>query len=70
MLSRTGLPVFLTKPGDISNLKEKLETLINDKGLRRQLGENGRKKAEKEFALDVMLDRYEELINANLKNSL
>ena len=36
--------------------------LIKNEGLRKELGKNGRSKAEREFTLDTMLDKYEKLL--------
>lgn len=48
---------FLIEPLDIKSLKEKIRTLIFDEELQRNLGENGRKKVEKVFVWDRVVDR-------------
>lgn len=51
---------LLIKPGDIDDLKEKLELLLKDKELRKQLGLKGRKNVEKQYdwrVIGLKLDR-------------
>jgi glycosyltransferase involved in cell wall biosynthesis len=52
---------YLVKPGRVEELSEKISKLINDGNERLLLGENGRKKAYKEFTIDKMVDKYESL---------
>ncbi len=54
----TGL---LIKPNDAKDLKEKLERLLKNKEQRLFFGRNARLKAEKEFSINTMLDKYEEV---------
>ncbi len=54
----TGL---LIKPNDVKDLREKLEYLLANKEQRLFFGRNARLKAEKEFSIDTMLDKYEKV---------
>ncbi len=46
---------------DINKCIQKLTLLIEDSDLRKQLGENGKKRAKDKFSWHVILDQYEEL---------
>ncbi|MBC7101549.1 glycosyltransferase family 4 protein [Methanothermobacter tenebrarum] len=48
---------FLVEPLDIGSLKEKIRILLFDEELQRNLGENGRKKVEKMFVWDKIVDK-------------
>lgn len=54
---------FLVKLGDTSGFAEKLNLLINNDELRDKMGKNALIKARREFGVDVMLDKYEKVIN-------
>jgi glycosyltransferase involved in cell wall biosynthesis len=55
----TGL---LAPPHDPAALADALGRLIDDADLRRRMGEAGRARAEREFAVETMLDRTQRLI--------
>jgi glycosyltransferase involved in cell wall biosynthesis len=55
---KTGL---LVEPENHVALKEAIERLINDKGLRQQLIDNAKRKVEEEFCLDSMLSKTQNL---------
>lgn len=52
---------FLVAPGSARELSQALEQLLDDEGLRRTMGARARERAEQEFAIDVIVDRYEKL---------
>ena len=56
-----GLTGLLVKPGDVKDLREKLEHLLKNKEERLFLGRNAKIKAEKEFSINIMLDKYEKV---------
>ena len=60
---------FLIPTRDADALAEKLDRLLSDKTLRRQMGRNSREYAEKDFSIDSVvekhLDIYKELIASN-----
>jgi glycosyltransferase involved in cell wall biosynthesis len=53
--------IIMVPPDDTKTLNQALINLIKDQDLRAEYGRKARLKAEKEFSLDVMLDRYEKL---------
>ena len=57
---RTG---FLIDKVSAEGLAEKVETLIDDPELRREMGEEGRKRVEEEFSLDGMMERLTEVLH-------
>ena len=63
-----GVNGFLIPTKDVDALVEKLRLLIEDKALRQQMGKASREKAEREFSIDVVIERhlsiYKELISA------
>src|SRR5216684_5098362 len=46
---------------DISALSEKIQTLVHNPGLRREMGQAARQSAEKHYSWPVIVKRYEEL---------
>ena len=56
-----GLTGLLVKPGDAKDLGEKLEHLLKNKEERLFLGRNAKIKAEKDFNINIMLDKYEKV---------
>lgn len=64
-----GVNGFLIKPKDVEALTEKLDLLISDATLRRKMGRESRKYAEKYFDIEVVkkrhLDIYKELITGS-----
>ena len=62
-----GINGFLIAPKEVEPLVEKLRLLIDDAALRQKMGKASREKAEKEFSLDVVIEKhlniYQELVN-------
>ena len=62
-----GVNGFLIAPKVVEPLVEKLRLLIDDAALRHKMGKAAREKAEKEFSLDVVIEKhlniYQELVN-------
>lgn len=56
---KTGL---IVKSGDVKELAGAIRKLVMDKDLREKIGKAALEKAHREFTLDVMLNRYEEVI--------
>jgi sugar transferase (PEP-CTERM/EpsH1 system associated) len=52
---------FLVKPRDPEAMAERLARLSVDRGLARKFGAAGRRKVERDYSLNLMLKRYEEL---------
>ena len=63
---------FLIPPKDVDALASKLKVLIDNPEMRKSMGKASRTKAEKEFSLDVVIERhlsiYNELIRKTTKN--
>ena len=63
---------FLIPPKDVDALASKLKVLIDNPEMRKSMGKASRAKAEKEFSLDVVIERhlsiYNELIRKTTKN--
>ena len=57
---------FLIPPKDVDALASKLRVLIDNPEMRQKMGKAGRQKAEKEFSLDVVIEKhlsiYKELV--------
>jgi glycosyltransferase involved in cell wall biosynthesis len=51
----TGL---LFEPGDAGDLARKIETLLDDRELRRRLGDAGRKRFEEHYSWDVIIEKH------------
>jgi len=64
---RTG---FLVPPKDPEILAKKIIHLIKNPNLRKEMGENGRKIAEKKYSTDKMMAKIENLLNEIIKNKL
>ena len=66
---------FLVRPGDSSELAEKLSLMVDDYKLRREMGREGRVRAERLFSIDriagLMFNTYKELLarNANQRKN-
>ena len=62
-----GVNGFLIAPKEVEPLVEKLRILIDDAVLRQKMGKASREKAEREFSLDVVIEKhlsiYQELVN-------
>lgn len=52
---------IMVPPDDIQALTEALKKLMENPKLRQEYGKKARLKAQKEFSLEIMLDRYEKL---------
>ena len=59
-----GEDALLVPPGDPAALAAAIERLAEDEALRAQLGNSARRKAERDYTLDAMLDRYEAIYAA------
>lgn len=62
-----GTTGFLVPQKDIGKLAEKLEMLILDSNLRKQMGKAGRKKYEQNFTLEIFQSRLIEILKDVLK---
>jgi glycosyltransferase involved in cell wall biosynthesis len=49
---------LLVTPKDVEELKVAISKTIDDEDLRRKLGQNARKKARKEYSMDIVFTRY------------
>jgi len=49
---------FLFEPGDIEDLMQKIELLLDDEALRDKMGEEGRKRAEEFYSWDYIIEKY------------
>ena len=62
-----GVNGFLIAPKEVEPLVEKLRLLIDDAALRQRMGKASREKAERDFSLDVVVEKhlkiYQELVN-------
>ena len=54
---------YLIEPKQVEPLVEKLRILIDDAELRQKMGKAGREKAEKEFSLDIVIDKHLAIYN-------
>ena len=59
LLKTAGL-VFLAPPNDYKQLADKLVLLLEDENLMKRMGEEGRKRVEKYFTWDLVVDRMTE----------
>ena len=62
-----GYSGYLVKPRDKDALKEKIELLLNDKQLQKQIGGNGRTRVEEYFDWDKIVDEYVDLAQSMIK---
>ena len=53
-----GLTGLLFEPGNVCDLAEKIETLLDDPALRARLGQAGRKRFEEHFTWNVIIDKH------------
>ncbi len=58
---RNGIDGILVPPADYKSLRDAIVKLIENKDLRKTLGENARKRAMREFSVEKMADEYENL---------
>jgi glycosyltransferase involved in cell wall biosynthesis len=54
---KDGVNGLIVPVGDAASLANAILRLLGDAGLRRQLGNNAREKAQKEFSLEAITDR-------------
>lgn len=62
-----GVNGFLIAPKEVEPLVEKLRLLIDDAVLRHKMGKAAREKAEKDFSLDVVIERHLNIYNELIK---
>jgi glycosyltransferase involved in cell wall biosynthesis len=60
-LVRDGVEGFLVRPDDADTLARRLDCLLDSPGLRREMGQRGRRRVYENFTRRNMLDRTEEL---------
>ena len=58
---------FVIESGNIEQLKDKMNYLISNAQERQKMSKNARKKAEKEFTIQKMVDSYEKVIKEVVK---
>ena len=58
---------FIIPPKEVDPLVSKLRVLIDNPDMRREMGLAGRKKAEAEFSLDVVIERHMSIYNELMK---
>jgi glycosyltransferase involved in cell wall biosynthesis len=64
-----GVTGLLFEPGNPVDLAQKIARLLDDEGLRRQMGSAGRKRFEQDFTWEIVIDRYwRPLLPARAKN--
>ena len=64
-----GVNGFLIPTKDVDALTEKLRILIDDANLRQKMGKAAREKAEKEFSLDVVIEKHLKIYNELIEGS-
>lgn len=62
-----GVNGFLIAPKEVEPLAEKLRLLIEDAALRQKMGKASREKAEKDFSLDIVIERHLNIYNELIK---
>lgn len=62
-----GVNGYLIAPKEVEPLVEKLRLLIDDAALRKKMGKAAREKAEKDFSLDVVIERHLNIYNELIK---
>lgn len=62
-----GVNGFLIAPKEVEPLVEKLRLLIDDAALRLKMGKASREKAERDFSLDVVIERHLKIYNELIK---
>lgn len=62
-----GVNGFLIAPKEVEPLVEKLRLLIDDATLRQKMGKASREKAERDFSLDVVIERHLNIYNELIK---
>lgn len=64
-----GVNGFLIPAKNVGALAEKLRILIDDANLRQKMGKAAREKAEKEFSLDVVIEKHLKIYNELIEES-
>ena len=64
-----GINGYLTIPGHVPSLVERLEQLLDDPAKRSSFGEAGRRKVEMEFSLDTETARLAKVVRAHLEGT-
>jgi glycosyltransferase involved in cell wall biosynthesis len=64
-----GVNGFLIAPKEVEPLVEKLRLLIDDPVLRQKMGKASREKAERDFSLDVVIERHLSIYNELVSKS-
>ena len=64
-----GVTGFLVPPLDVDKLAEKLEILIKDPELRRRMGQNGKKRFETHFTIEIFERRLTEVLKSIASSS-
>ena len=64
-----GVNGFLIAPKEVEPLVENLRLLIDDAALRQKMGKASREKAEKDFSLDVVIERHLSIYNELVSKS-
>ncbi len=49
---------LLFEPGNAADLAQKIARLLDDEGLRRQMGLAGRMRFEQDFTWEIVIERY------------
>ena len=62
-----GVNGYLIAPKEVEPLVEKLRMLIDDAALRQKMGKAAREKAERDFSLDVVIERHLNIYNELIK---
>ena len=65
-----GVNGYLVPPGDSEALAAAIERYVDDAALRREHGAASRNRAQDEFSIDVMIERYRTLYNWALGRAL
>jgi glycosyltransferase involved in cell wall biosynthesis len=60
---------LLVKPGDVDDLAEKIQILLNDLQRRREMGERGRDKVEEKYAWQKIIPRLVQVYEKVLTNT-
>jgi len=66
-LVKDGITGLLFEPGNIEDLKQKLLYLLNNKDIANKLGKNGQVAIQKQFDINIMMQRYMDLYESLVK---
>jgi glycosyltransferase involved in cell wall biosynthesis len=59
---------YLVEPGDVEELRARIELLLGDRQSGRKMGEQGRAKVEKKYAWPTIIPRLEQIYKNVLSN--